>query len=56
MARCLALEAFHDLQLAALSSAVPVALPASQVLMLLALPLALLLAAFESWHFRGTDT
>ena len=56
MARCLALEAFHDLQLAALSSAVPVTLPVSQMLMLLALPLALLLAAFESWHFRGTDT
>jgi sterol desaturase/sphingolipid hydroxylase (fatty acid hydroxylase superfamily) len=30
-------------------------LPVSQILTLLALPLALLLAAFEWWHFRGTE-
>jgi len=51
-----ALEAFDSTQLIALADAGVATLSFSQLLMILALPLALLLAAFESWHFRGTDT
>ena len=50
------METFDSTHLAALAEAGLATLPASQLLMILALPLALLLAAFELWHFRGTET
>ncbi len=50
------MQAIDTLQIAALFQEGLGTLPVSQILMLLALPLALLLAAFESWHFRGTRT
>ena len=46
---------FDSLHITAVAEAGAALLPVSQILTLLALPLALLLAAFEWWHFRGTD-
>ena len=48
--------AFDSLQLTAMAGDVLSSMPTSQILTLAALPLALLLAAFEGWHFRGTGT
>ncbi len=49
------MDVFASLQISTLARDGFALLPVSQVLTLLALPLALLLAAFEWRHFRGTD-